>query len=273
MGTRVPISQSTLRRLYAHSGNQCAYPGCAVPLFEDNGLLTGECCHIEAYSPHGARYNANQLDVARNGYENLVLMCHRHHKIVDADETTYTVEILKGIKCEHEKLFSSESLSLNAEQVKALQKSSTIYWSRIEEIDKMGMDIYDMKHCVDIHKSIEELLTDLEDAWNLLEVEHGLLSKSDQTLLDDTRTFLIQLGYDPRQLDDAEYYENPLCNRHWEDHCLALPNYSRTITMLYYEVIIKLLERISETEVQEHPLLQKYRDRFMEYQKTNYYAD
>ena len=55
---RKKIPEKTLRLLYAHSGNQCAYPGCCAPIFEDDGLLTAECCHIKAFSIGGPRYDA-----------------------------------------------------------------------------------------------------------------------------------------------------------------------------------------------------------------------
>ena len=41
------ISNEVMRLLYAHSGNRCAYPDCTNPIFEDDGQLTGECCHIK----------------------------------------------------------------------------------------------------------------------------------------------------------------------------------------------------------------------------------
>ena len=73
--TRKKISHNTLRFLYAKSGNNCAFPGCTMPIFEDDGLLTGECCHIEALSKGGARYNEATSEEEKNDESNLVLMC------------------------------------------------------------------------------------------------------------------------------------------------------------------------------------------------------
>lgn len=53
MTKRKAIKPDTYRVLYARSGNKCAFPGCCTPIFEDNNQLTGECCHIEAYSEGG----------------------------------------------------------------------------------------------------------------------------------------------------------------------------------------------------------------------------
>ena len=109
MGKR-QIDIGTLRLLYVHSGNCCAFEGCHNPIFEDDGTLTGECCHIEAFSPKGPRYNACQSDEERNGYDNLVLMCARHHKIIDGNPNKYSVELLKKMKRCHESQFYVKQL-------------------------------------------------------------------------------------------------------------------------------------------------------------------
>ena len=93
--------QKTVKRLFAVSGNQCAFPGCAASLVIGD-VVTGEICHIEAQSPKGPRYNSTQNDDDRHGFDNLVLMCGDHHKTIDADAETYTVEKLQKIKTQHE---------------------------------------------------------------------------------------------------------------------------------------------------------------------------
>ena len=85
MTKRKAIKPETYRVLYARSGNKCAFPGCCTPIFEDNNQLTGECCHIEAYSEGGPRFNMSLSDDDKNSYDNLILMCSRHHKIIDGN--------------------------------------------------------------------------------------------------------------------------------------------------------------------------------------------
>jgi hypothetical protein len=54
-------SNKTIKRLFALSGNACAFPKCPVFLVdEDNGSVVGEICHIKARNPHGARYDSTQ---------------------------------------------------------------------------------------------------------------------------------------------------------------------------------------------------------------------
>lgn len=90
-----------VKRLLALSGNRCAFPRCAVPIAEGRSLI-GEICHIHAYSPDGPRYNHNQTDEERQGFDNLILMCANHHKMVDDDEFSYPAERLRQIKHQHE---------------------------------------------------------------------------------------------------------------------------------------------------------------------------
>lgn len=95
---------STIKRLFAMSGNMCAFPGCQVPIVEESGTVTGEICHIKAQSPMGPRYDPDQKDEQRHSYENLILFCRRHHKVVDSQASLYDVDALKEIKAIHEGL-------------------------------------------------------------------------------------------------------------------------------------------------------------------------
>lgn len=96
------IKPNTIKRLFALSGNQCAFPGCTVKIVQETSdYLISQICHIEAAEPEGQRYNPNQSDDERRSFENLVLLCPNHH-VVTNDEVIYTVEKLKTIKKDHE---------------------------------------------------------------------------------------------------------------------------------------------------------------------------
>jgi len=69
---------------------------------EDNDCVTGEVCHIKALREGGARYDETQTNSQRNAADNLILLCSRHHTIVDDDPRTYTVPILTALKREAE---------------------------------------------------------------------------------------------------------------------------------------------------------------------------
>jgi hypothetical protein len=100
---RTEPKPTTIKRLFALSKNQCAFPQCNLPIVEEGGTVTGIVCHIKARSEKGPRFDPSQTDEERHGFENLVLMCSRHSKIIDSDPGTYCVETLRDIKRIHEK--------------------------------------------------------------------------------------------------------------------------------------------------------------------------
>lgn len=99
----VGSTDKSIKRLFAMSGNFCAFPGCSLPIVESVGTITGEICHIKARSAGGPRFDKTQTEEDRHGFENLVLLCRRHHKVVDSDPDVYSVEALQEIKAIHEK--------------------------------------------------------------------------------------------------------------------------------------------------------------------------
>lgn len=98
-----------VRILWARSGNRCAYPQCRTEMAPDGSKTTvGEIAHIVAKSPDGPR-GASPLTVEeRDEYDNLVLLCPTHHKIVDDSECDWSVERLRLLKAEHEKWVANQ---------------------------------------------------------------------------------------------------------------------------------------------------------------------
>lgn len=114
---------STIKRLFALSKNQCAFPQCNLPLIEKEGIVTGIVCHIKARSKGGPRFDSSQNDDERHGFDNLVLMCARHSKIIDSDPDTYCVDTLRDIKHVHEKDGAIEISREDAARAEKLMES------------------------------------------------------------------------------------------------------------------------------------------------------
>jgi hypothetical protein len=93
----------TVKRLFALSSNRCAFPHCGRAIVQPDGIVTGEICHIAARSKKGPRYDPNLSAEAIHSFENLILLCESHNKIIDGDTKTYTIEWLRGIKSLQEK--------------------------------------------------------------------------------------------------------------------------------------------------------------------------
>ncbi len=101
MARKEPTLQ-TLKKLFALSGNRCAFPQCEFPIVDSKGNILGQICHIEAAEKNGPRYNPKQTDEERRSFDNLLLLCANHH-IVTNDVDEYTVSVLKKMKEDHEK--------------------------------------------------------------------------------------------------------------------------------------------------------------------------
>ena len=96
-------TKATIKRLFALSGNRCAFPKCTNTLVDRiAGGVTGEICHIKAQAPGGPRFDAEQSNDERHAFANLILLCVPHHQVIDADEESYTVERLVRMKAIHE---------------------------------------------------------------------------------------------------------------------------------------------------------------------------
>jgi len=106
---------ATVKRLFAVSGNRCAFPGCASPLVDEaSGKVTGRICHITADTPGGPRYDPEQSEKERHGFDNLVLMCPLHHDVTDGSPGTYTAERLREIKARHQARYAGGAEPSNA---------------------------------------------------------------------------------------------------------------------------------------------------------------
>lgn len=101
------IDARTKQILWGKAGATCAFPNCCRRLvkdatLEDKEVLVGEIAHIVAQSPGGPRNSSLIPGDKIDGYENLILLCHEHHEIVDQQFHTYTVERLLQFKKDHE---------------------------------------------------------------------------------------------------------------------------------------------------------------------------
>ena len=93
-------SLPTIKRLFAMSGCRCAFPDCETLVVLESGEIIGEICHIKARNARGSRYDPDQSEAERQGYDNLLLLCPTHHKIIDAQPAAYTVEVLHDMKAQ-----------------------------------------------------------------------------------------------------------------------------------------------------------------------------
>jgi hypothetical protein len=64
--------------------------------------VVGEVCHIKSARQGHQRYDPNQTDTERHDFDNLILLCRKHHKIVDTEVERYPPALLIEMKKAHE---------------------------------------------------------------------------------------------------------------------------------------------------------------------------
>jgi len=121
------ISLKTHKLLWSASGRLCAR--CKINVVEaatltDDHSIVGEEAHIVSKLENGPRYDDLLPIEERDEFENLLILCSRCHKIVDDQVNTYTVEVLRKMKLNHERDTTTVSpLGRTSESPKAIQSS------------------------------------------------------------------------------------------------------------------------------------------------------
>lgn len=64
--------------------------------------MTGKAAHIHAAAPGGRRYIASMTSEERADISNGMWLCAFHADLIDKDEATYTADLLRAMKHEHE---------------------------------------------------------------------------------------------------------------------------------------------------------------------------
>ena len=96
-------SERTLKILFAQSRNHCAAPGCEQPVVAqatsfDDAAPVAQIAHIVARSDKGPRGDPKFSSAQLHDESNLILLCGHHHALVDAQDSTFTVDELRRWK-------------------------------------------------------------------------------------------------------------------------------------------------------------------------------
>ena len=97
----IPAKQQKI--VIAAAGGVCSFVGCGrrvVELGSDGQpqTFTGELAHIVGQSRQGPRGRDPLPEKERDLAPNLMLLCERHHKIVDDQKEVYSVQVLREMK-------------------------------------------------------------------------------------------------------------------------------------------------------------------------------
>ena len=85
-------------------GAQSLISDGSVRVSQVNGTLIGQVCHIKGKKKGAKRFDALQSETERHGEANLILLCGKHHTVVDDLMSTYefSVNELQQYKKDHE---------------------------------------------------------------------------------------------------------------------------------------------------------------------------
>lgn len=104
---RSNIPEKETKILLLKSGGICAFPKCDQGLVvkQNNNcdpVIVGEIAHIIAANRQGPRGKADISPEELNKHSNLILLCQKHHKIIDDNPKIYSVQVLSQMKGDHE---------------------------------------------------------------------------------------------------------------------------------------------------------------------------
>lgn len=223
-----------LRPLLARSGNECAFPACTHPLFNEFDELVGELAHIAAYSLGGPRYDPKQTEEERNGYGNLVFLCHRHH-VETHHSGRWPVEQLQKIKAEHEARFKEHPFRVTDNQINQIQMDMDRYWLETKTLHESGHAAAEFKMEIDFSSSYSNLVDEVsESVRNLCECVSGCIPKE-------------------KHMDYFDLFY------------LAIPNHANRITLLLQQMELMYLQEYLKYNGGTGPLRERFERLKMEF--------
>jgi hypothetical protein len=148
--SRLSLKPSVIKRLFALSGNECAFPNCPECIVNTSGTVIGEICHIEAAEQGGERFNDKSNDEYRRSFKNLVLFCSNHHKATN-DTIIYTTPKLLEIKAKHENRNFNNPITVSDETV---DKAIENYMQQGNKNEGSGSQINNQAKTQNIHSQI-----------------------------------------------------------------------------------------------------------------------
>ncbi|HID3974276.1 TPA: hypothetical protein ACXE0Z_003724 [Enterobacter cloacae] len=158
------IKTKTIKMIWGKAAARCSI--CREILIEgrnkyiSNPIAIGEIAHIVAEKKDGPRGDSDLTSAERDDIDNLLLLCQKHHTIIDTDINLYTVEKLKEIRRLHElwvenKLNASPSWEAKIEQAYYLniprlsmlssdlnEEAKKYNLTKIDTLSNLGMDLF-----------------------------------------------------------------------------------------------------------------------------------
>ena len=199
------ISDRTRKLLWSRSGNLCAICHEVLCFTSETGthVILGDECHICAQNADGPRWNPDLTKSQIQDYDNLILLCPSHHRLVDGLPDEWTVEKLQNLKRAQErrvfkKLGSVSPPPLDDSTVKLqLCSSGKALWSQMMEggVHAWLFHLGEMEGGADVVAA--RLQNMFKNNWDLLSPEDidGDTRLEGQRQLQEILSALLEVGY------------------------------------------------------------------------------
>ncbi len=205
------ITDKTRKIIWGRTGNRCAI--CKRELVveataSDDDSVVGEECHIISPRSSGPRYDSSYPQEKLDTYENLILLCRVHHKMVDDQHESYTVAILRQMKTNHEVWVSQtlcDSTKSKPLKFRRVKQNIPAYLTRLttgKEVLNLLLHCYAFSMNHDEPKSQEEV----ELVGSFLQTVKDLLDMGDDLEPKDQVSTAFGLTGSIEELENAGFF-------------------------------------------------------------------
>ena len=256
------VKPSIKNAVLAFSKNTCAYPGCHNKIINKNGTMIGNICHIEAKEENGPRFNKNQADDERNGFDNLICLCYEHHQITH--DLNYSVDDLKKMKYDAENDYKSNLDIINSSQIYEMnldnEKFKEKTHKKYNNFDSFG----DLKAPLNIYENFDSLTGEVKEMIDYIDHVSIELIEFLDNLNDNIIKHLKKIQYDTKKWEQQKYTDNPFVFPLWEETHIGLGNSINLtryrmlqIEYLFYEEYLKTHQEDSLSKIKFNNLKQE----------------
>ncbi|QDH35568.1 hypothetical protein [Porphyrobacter sp. YT40] len=161
---RLPIKEKTVKKLFAYSGNQCAFKDCSRSLVDNGGTMIGKIAHIRSPKPKGPRYDASWSSEDCRHEKNLLILCSDHHDAIDDEdrEEEFPTEMLEAWKESHEARFKRAERALIDRYADLTALSEPTYPKTLKGLGTV-LNLEEMIDCPDDIRGITEFIDRLKN--------------------------------------------------------------------------------------------------------------
>lgn len=243
---RIKSKFTTLRALLVKSGNICAFPGCNQPIVDADHNFVAQVCHIEAAEVGGERYNYESNDDYRRSFNNLILLCYRHH-VETNDIIKFPTEKMKEIKLLHEKSFTAKPFKIDESHMYKLISEMEHFWQRVSDSQKTAQESHEYPVEISTQNSFFEILDKIKDEVKWIMETFDEIDKSFERLPTDLKSLFDNVGLDFDKVHSIPYYEKKFESRMWETRNIGFPNVKTNLNTFVSQIEIKFLEEYIKT--------------------------